>query len=78
MNLQIFFLMTTTMMSLLAISLDVHESTLLECWHVLWVAMGHMCNVNTCITSFRQLCLVSSHKSSFITARGVAMKFGIY
>jgi hypothetical protein len=26
--------------------LDVHLSTLLKCWQVLWVVMGHMCNVN--------------------------------
>jgi hypothetical protein len=77
MNLQIFFLMTTDMTSLLAISLDVHVSTLLKCWHVVWVAVGHMCHVNMCITSFKQLCFVGSQKSSFITTCGVGMKFNV-
>jgi hypothetical protein len=77
MNLQIFFLMTTNMTSLLVISLNVHVSTLLECWQVLWVAMGHTCNVNMCITSFKRICFVGSQKSSFIIACGVGMKFSV-
>jgi len=47
----IFFLMTTNMMSLLTISVDVHVSTLSKCWQVLWVPVGCMCNVNMSITS---------------------------
>ncbi len=45
-KLKIYFLMIIATMSLLAISLDLHVSTLLKCWHVLWVLVGHMCNVN--------------------------------
>jgi hypothetical protein len=53
----IFFLMTNDIMSLLEISLDVNVFTLSQCWQLLWVAVGHMCNVNMCITSCKQLCL---------------------
>jgi hypothetical protein len=44
-ELTLFFLMINDMMSLLAISslLDVHVSTLLECWLVPWAAVGCMC-----------------------------------
>jgi hypothetical protein len=47
----IFFFMTNNMTSPLEISLDVHVFILSQCWQLLWVAMGHMCNVNMCIMS---------------------------
>jgi hypothetical protein len=31
--------------------LHLHVYILLQCWQLLWVAMGHMCNVNMCTTS---------------------------
>jgi hypothetical protein len=64
-------------MWLLKTSLDVHVSTFSQCWQVLWVTMGCMCNVNMCITFYRWLCFVGSRKSSFITTHGVEMKFKV-
>jgi hypothetical protein len=55
----IFFLMTSNTTLLLKISLHVHVYILLQCWKILWVVMGHMCNVNTCIMSCKYLCLVA-------------------
>jgi hypothetical protein len=52
--------MTNYTMSLLEVSLDVHMYTLLPCWQLLWVVMGHMCNVNMCIMSCTRLCYVGS------------------
>jgi hypothetical protein len=70
----IFFHMTKDMMWLLEISLDVHVSTLSQCWQVLWVVVGCMCNVNMCITIYKWICFMGSWKKSFLTAHGV----GIY
>jgi len=39
------------------------------------VALGHMCNVNIYIMSCSQLCSMGSQKTSFITTRGIGMKF---
>ncbi len=39
--------------------------------------MGHMCNVNMCVTFCKQLCFVGSRKISFIIARGVGMEFNV-
>jgi hypothetical protein len=73
----VFFHMTKDMMWLLEISLDVHVSTLSQCWQVLWVVVGCMCNVNMCITSYKWLCFMGSWKNLFITAHGVGMKFNV-
>jgi len=69
--------MTKDMIRLLEISLDVHVFSLSQCQKVFWVVMGCMCNVNMCITSYRQSCSVGSQKSSFIIAHGVGMKFNV-
>jgi hypothetical protein len=71
------FLMANDTMSLLEISLDVHVYILLQCWQLLWAVVGHMCNVNMCIMSYKWLCSMGSRKSSFIIAHGVGMKFNI-
>ncbi len=73
----VFFQMTKDTMWLLEITLDVHVYILSQCWQVIWAAMGCMCNVNMCITSYKQLCFVGSQKNSFITAHGVGMKLNI-
>jgi len=73
----ILFHMTKGMMWLLEISLNVHVSTLSQCWQVLWVAMGCMCNVNMCITFYKRLCFVDSQKNSFITTDGLGVKFNV-
>jgi len=71
----VLFMMTNEMTSQLEISLIVHAFILSQCWQFLWVAMGHMCNVNMCIMSCRWLCSMGSWKSSLIIAHGIGMKF---
>ncbi len=39
--------------------------------------MGHMCNVNMCVTFCKKLCFVGSWKTSFIIASGVGMEFNV-
>jgi hypothetical protein len=38
---------------------------------------GHMCKVNICIMSCKQLCFMSSQKNSFIITCGIGMKFNV-
>jgi hypothetical protein len=71
-ELTIFFLMTNDMTSPLEISLVVHVSILLQCWQLLWVAMGHMCNANMYITSFKWFMFCGFTEDLI---HGVGMKF---